>query len=517
MSETRTAAGSASPPVGWGWGRWVWRRLTSMQTAVMLLALLALAAVPGSVLPQRNVASDPAAVLRYEVEHPRLAPWLDRLWLFDVYSSPWFAATYLLLLVSMTGCVLPRCARLWRDARTAPGPGPRRLDRMDAHREVVIDAPRGVVLARAAAVLRGRGYRVTASHTEVAAEKGFARELGNLAFHLSLLVLLFGMAGSKLFGYEGRVALVEGQTFTNVSSSYDALSPAALMEVEDLVPFSVTLESLETAFAPSGPKVGEPRKFDAQVRYSDASGDSTADVRPNEPLEVEGTKLFLSGHGYAPKVTVRDGRGEVVFSDAVIFLPSDGALTSDGVIKAPSAGAQQLGFEGVLLPTASPSGGSQSQFPALLAPRLDITAYAGDLGMSSGNPQSVFTLNKSDLDEVGQESLRVGETMRLPDGLGSITFDGVARFANFQVSRDPGKEVALVAGLLLLAGLTASLTISRRRQWVRVTDLPDGRVAVEVAARSLTRRALPDGDIDELLVLVTDLAPERPTRPRSLV
>ncbi|WP_246086794.1 cytochrome c biogenesis protein ResB [Nocardioides humi] len=486
-----------------------------MRTAVILLALLALAAVPGSVLPQRNVASDPAAVLRYEAEHPRLAPWLDRLGLFEVYSSPWFAATYMLLLLSMTGCVLPRCARLWREMRATPSPGPRRLDRMDSYHRVTSDAPRGVILARTAAVLRGEGYRIAASDNEIAAEKGYSRELGNLAFHLSLLVLLFGMAGSKLLGYEGRVALVEGETFTNVSSSYDALTPAALMDVEDLTPFSVTLRSLETAFAPTGPKVGEPRKFDAAVSYSVAGEEATANIRPNEPLDVDGTKLFLSGHGYAPKVTVRDGRGEVVFSDAVIFLPSDAALTSDGVIKVPSATPGQLGFEGVLLPTAPPAGGSRSQFPALWSPRLDLTAYAGNLGMDDGTPQSVFTLDKSGLRPIDRKSLRVGETMRLPDGAGSITFDGVARFANFQVARDPGKEVALVAGVLLLVGLTMSLVIRRRRQWIRVTDTPDGGVAIELAGRSLTRRTLPEGEAEELLALVTALSPERSNRSRS--
>lgn len=499
----------------WGWGRWMWRTLTSMRTAVMLLSLLALAAVPGSVLPQRNVASDPAAVVRYEAEHPRLAPWLDRMGLFEVYSSPWFAATYILLLFSMTGCVIPRCARLWRESRATPPPGPRRMDRMDSYHRVNLDAARGVVLARAAAVLRGRGYRISPSDTEIAAEKGYARELGNLAFHLSLLVLLVGMAASKLLGYEGRVALVEGETFTNVSSSYDALSPAALMDVDDLTPFSVTLRTLETAFAPSGPKVGEPRKFDARVSYTSAGDEGSATIRPNEPLDIEGTKLFLSGHGYAPKVTVRDGRGDVVFSDAVIFLPSDGALTSDGVIKAPSAEPRQLGFEGVLLPTAPPAGGSQSQFPALWAPRLDLVAYTGNLGMDAGVPQSVFTLDKSDLQPIGRESLRIGETMELPNRAGSITFDGVARFANFQVARDPGKEIALAAGLLLLVGLTASLMVRRRRQWVRVTDLPDGGVTIELAGRSLTRRTLPDGEADELLALVTTLSPERSNRLRS--
>ncbi len=298
-TETRAPTTRSSNP-GWGWGRWFWRTLTSMRTAVILLLALALAAIPGSVIPQRNVATDPGAVLRFTAEHPRLSPWLDRLALFDVYASPWFAATYVLLLVSMTGCVLPRCARLWREVKAQPARAPRTLDRMDDFRRFTIEGRGDVVLARAAAVLRGRGYRVVATEHEVAAEKGHMRELGNLVFHLSLLLLLAGIATGKLFGYEGRVALVEGETFTNVSSSYDVLSPSALADVDTLPAFSMTLDRLETRFAPSGQRAGEPRQFDASVTYRDAGGTGTTTIRPNEPLEIEGTKLFLSGHGYAP-------------------------------------------------------------------------------------------------------------------------------------------------------------------------------------------------------------------------
>lgn len=501
-----------------------------MRTAVVLLALLALAAIPGSVLPQRNVATDPAAVPQFVAEHPRISPWLDRLGLFEVYASPWFAATYGLLLVSTTGCVLPRCVRLWREARAEPPKAPPRLDRFEHHRETSLDAPPDVVVAQAAATLRGRGYRVvvdsepdipdgtgssetasgrSAVRAEVRAEKGYVREIGNLAFHLSLLVLLVGMAGGKLFGFEGRVALAEGDTFTNVASSYDAFTPASLADVDGLTPFSMTLEELDTAFAPTGPRTGEPRKFDAQVTYRTEGGsEASANIAPNQPLDVNGTKLFLSGHGYAPKVTVRDGKDATVFSGPVIFLPSDGALTSDGVIKVPNAKPTQLGFEGVFLPTSTPMGGDVSQFPGLLAPRLDLVAYSGDLGMDTGVPQSVYSLDKTDLTEIESQSLRIGETMELPDGAGSVTFDGVARFGNFQVAYDPGKEIALAAAVLLLIGLTVSLTVRRRRVWVRVTQSPDKEgIQVETATRSLTRRSAPSEDTDKLMRTLNSLAP----------
>src|SRR5204863_1351133 len=99
-----------------------WRRLRSMRTALVLLFLLALAAVPASLLPQRRL--NPAKVVQYRAEHPALAPLLDRFGLFDVFSSPWFAAIYLLLFVSLVGCILPRVRLHLRALRKAPPTAP---------------------------------------------------------------------------------------------------------------------------------------------------------------------------------------------------------------------------------------------------------------------------------------------------------------------------------------------------------------------------------------------------------
>ena len=479
-----------------------------MRTAVLLLALLALAAVPGSLFPQRNVASDPNGVLNFQRDNPTLAPWLDRLGFFDVYASPWFAAVYLFLLVSMTGCVVPRSARLWRAVRSAPVPAPTNLERMEGHVRLEVDGPldagaRADRVGRASEALRSRRYRVQTRGEEVWAEKGYLREVGNLVFHLSLLVLLVGVGVGRLFGFEGRVAIVEGSSFTNVQSSYDAFTPSVWTDTENLEPLSFTLEEFDAQYAVGGNRTGEPRFFNASLSYTTRPGGQTSqiDVRPNRPLDVNETKFFLTGHGYAPVMTVRDGRGDVAFSGPVIFLPLDGSFASDGVVKAPDAVPEQLGFKGLFLPTAAQGPqGPYSLFPGAVDPRLYLTAYAGDLGMDSGAPQSVFDLDTSRLEQFtrpdGQpfaRALAVGETMRLPDGRGSVTFDRVAQFANFQIAYDPGKEISLVAGLMLLVGLTSSLAIRRRRLWVRVTLR-----TVEIAGQSMTRRPLPQGDVDWL-------------------
>ena len=110
--------------------RWMWRQLTSMRTALILLFLLALAAVPGSVFPQRGVS--PLRVGEYIQDNPTAGEWLNRFGLFDVYAAPWFAAIYLLLMVSLTGCILPRCLHYARNLRAVPPPTPRQLSRIRA-------------------------------------------------------------------------------------------------------------------------------------------------------------------------------------------------------------------------------------------------------------------------------------------------------------------------------------------------------------------------------------------------
>jgi len=99
-----------------------------MRTALFLLLLLAIAAVPGSLVPQRS--SDPNGVTQYFADNPDLAPALDTIQAFDVYSSAWFSAIYLLLFVSLIGCVIPRTRHHLQALRAKPPKTPARLARL---------------------------------------------------------------------------------------------------------------------------------------------------------------------------------------------------------------------------------------------------------------------------------------------------------------------------------------------------------------------------------------------------
>ncbi len=497
------AAGPRLGPAGWL--RWVWRQLTSMRTALVLLLLLALAAIPGSVLPQRP--NDPLAVNAWIERNPRVAPTLDRLSFFDVFSSPWFAAVYLLLFLSLIGCVLPRVGAHWRSMRAPTPPAPRRLDRLDGSRTWTTDD--ADVLATAAAALRAERWRVTPGEGSLAAEKGFTRETGNLLFHIALVLVLVGVALGALFGWKGTVIIREGNGFANTLTQYDSFAPGRLASPDRLPPFAFTMSDFEATFEREGSQRGAPRSFAATLQYRAEPGAPSQErvVSVNSPLRVDGAKVFLVGHGYAPHIRVTDSTGRVVFDDTVVFLPQDGSFTSTGVVKAPD-GQPQLGLQALFAPTAAltEERGPHSSFPAPDDPALFFSAWSGDLGLDAGTPRNVFSLDTESLEQLGLAALRPGQSWEIPDGQGTVEFVGLDRWASFTISRDPGKVLALAAAIAAIVGLSLSLFVRRRRIWVRVEPVAEsagtdslGQFRVQVAGLTRSDSADVSDEVDQLV------------------
>ncbi len=468
--------------------RRAWRQLTSMRTALVLLFLLALAAVPGSLLPQRGL--NPIQVSGFYRAHPGLAPVLDRLSLFDVFAAPWFGAIYLLLFISLAGCVVPRLRLHARALRTRPPLAPRQLSRLPFSASWTAAGEPAAVAAAAADRLRAARFRVEVraeggAAVTVAAEKGYLRETGNLLFHLSLLGLLAGIAMGGLFGYKGTVLVQEGDGFANTVTQYDTFRPGRLFSPAALAPFSFELDRFRATYQPNG----VPRTFTADVRYAATPGAEPRPyvIRVNSPLKLPGAKVYLLGHGYAPHFRITDAAGRVVLDEGVPFLPQDGNFTSTGVVKAPDMPAgpngrlRQLGFSGFFTPSTvlTPSG-LASDFPLDRNPVVTLNAWQGDLNLDSGIPQSVYSLDTSRLTQLRDagglpltRALRPGQTWTLPGGA-HLTFTGVQQWATFQVTHDPGNGMALAAAVAIVAGLLISLRVRRRRLWLRAVPAIDG-------------------------------------------
>ena len=494
--------------------RWSWRQLTSMRIALILLLLLALAAVPGSLVPQERV--DALKAGQWKDQHETLTPVYEKLGIFNVYGSPWFAAIYILLMVSLVGCIVPRTFVYARGIRAQPPAAPRNLTRLPSHASYATAEPADVVLARARALLGRKRYRLrrdagTAGEVgTVSAERGYLREVGNLVFHLAVLVVLVGFAIGTLFGYKGGVILVTGTPFSNTPTQYDDFVPGSLFRAGQLDPFRFTVDDFDVDWLTSGPRAGMARGFQAHLQYSASPGseEKTYDLRVNHPLTIGDTDLFLIGHGYAPVVTIRDGEGNVVWGPAPqVFLPQGPDLFSFGVIKVPDAKPSQLGFEGFFYPTfANVNGDPVNLTGDDLNPVLSLNVWTGDLGLDSGASQSVYVLDKSKATPLpakkGMETLRVdlapGDTVELPNGLGSISFDRVESWQRIQISQTPGKLIALLGVVLALLGLMGSLFIRSRRVWLRVTEGPDGTL-VEVAALDRSGGADTDAVLSDLV------------------
>ena len=438
--------------------RWCWRQLTSMRIALILLLLLAVAAIPGSLFPQRN--QNPLQVRQYFIDNPTTAIWLDRFSLFEVYSSPWFSAIYLLLFISLIGCVLPRSLEHLKAIGAKPTITPKFLDRMEHFSEI-----RKSDLDQAEAYLRKKRFRIRRDANSISAEKGYARESGNLLFHLSLVLVLIAIGVGSLFGSKGDAIVNVGDRFINTPTSYDILGFGKYQGEDSLPPFSLKVEDFKAEY---DPVTNAPIDYTLKVRTANpaSSPEITRVIKVNQPLAYGSTKIYLQANGYSPIVIVKDKTGKVIFDGPTPFLPQDGNLSSIGAIKIPDMNPQ-IGFVSSFLPTADrdPIRGGFSSYPEVLDPRLLVSVWKGDLGLNTGVPQSVYRIDTSKMERIGLKALALNESYDF--GEGSITFTGWKSWVNLQIVDDPGKGYALLGAILAISGLLISLFTRQRRIWVK--------------------------------------------------
>jgi len=492
-----------------GWLRWFWRQLTSMRTALVLLLLLAIAAIPGSLVPQES--SDPNGVAQWRANDPDGAAILDFFGLFSTFSSPWFSAIYLLLFVSLIGCVIPRA---WHHAKAmvaAPPRTPARLGRLEGHTVRAFDGGAEDAVAAARGLLRRRGYRVADyPGPSVSAERGYLRETGNLVFHVSLIGVLASVAIGGGIGYTGQRVIAEGYAFTNVLSGYDSFHPGRFFTDARLAPFSLRLDSLAVTYEEEDiDNYGMPLHFDATMTVTERGHEPRQEsLQVNHPLTVADAQVYLLGNGYAPVLTVRDPEGNVVFSQPTLFRPQTAELASLGVVKIPDGLAEQVGMQGFLYPTAiqREDGAFTSSHPDLRGPLVTLEVYTGDLGLDDGRATNAYVLDTDSLTQIaGREAdaatigLRLGDRAELPDGLGSIELTAIPRFVALDIHSDPAQGWVLGFVLAAVAGLLLSLFIPRRRVWARAIVAADGSVSLEWAG-------LARGEDPRLAEAVTALA-----------
>lgn len=473
-----------------GYLRFFWRQLTSMRTALFLLLLLAIAAIPGSLVPQ--VSSDPNGVIQYKANNPGIAPILDKLQVFTTYSSVWFSAVYLLLFISLIGCVIPRTKHHFDALRARPPKTPARLQRLEGFTTRTTGADAQTAVSTARALLKRAGYRTEVYGDSVSAERGYLRETGNLVFHTALIGVLVTVGIGGGFGYTGQRVVVEGYAMTNTLASYDSFNPGRFFTDAALEPYSIAVDSFVPTYEVQNLKaLGQPIDYVTNVTTTLRGGEpQKATIKVNEPLRIGGTDVYLLGNGYAPVLTVKDPEGNVVFSQPTACLPTDTNLTSNCIIKLPDGLAEQVGMIGFFYPSAVTlaDGTLTSNYPDAVNPMISLFMYTGDLGLDNGAGTNAYALSLDNLTQIAGNDSEVpaiklvpGQSADLPDGLGTIELTSVPRFVSLDVHHDPSQLWVLVFAVLVVAGLVTSLFIPRRRVWVKAVADDDGRVTLEYA------------------------------------
>lgn len=429
-------------------GRGLWRLLTSVDFAVAQIIVLALLAVVGMTIRQlpdfafRSASDYATAIEEIHVQYDpvlgaTVVDVLERLSVFGIFRSVWFSAGLTVLVISIVVCTLDRTPRLWRgvtDIRVdQPEPffDPRLPDRA-ATSDVPIEGIR--------AVLRRDGFRVREVATPdgarfVYGDRHQYTKLATLLTHAGLVTFLIAAAVTSRLGDEQGLVVPEGSSLT-----VQQIGTPGLLLVKNL------------AFEAPGFETGQASDFTTNLAvYQDGEEIARKTIRVNDPLSVAGYTFHQNGFGPAPHLVVRDAEGEPLWDDQVPLTDSAGGLPY-GILSVPG---RDLGLQ-LLLDRADDGRGIVIVLPY----RVIGTDAAGEPIPQNFAPVRLFN----------------GDT-RVSSDLGvSVELAGFGEYTLLIAKRDPGQGLVWLAFGLLIAGITITFYLPRRRVWTRLT--PDGRLGI---------------------------------------
>ena len=497
----------------------VWRTLRSMRTALILLLLLALASVAGSLIPQQP--NSPERVAQYLTDHEVLGTFLQRAGLFDVFGSWWFTLITVLLFVSLVACLIPRTRALMRALRAKPVHA-REIDAFRHYGERAVAATPAATIEASRRVLRRRSYRVASDpdRAALAAEKGVLREVGSLVFHWAFILILAGVIYGKGTGFSGYAVVVEGGTWVDAAANYDGQIRTGRFFGGDFTGTGLRLREFESAFR----ETGQPMDFVSRVDLLNPDGSflRSQDVRVNHPAEVNGISIYQINFGWAPRIVIEDADG-VAFDDTVVMdrdpAPEgvvEFAVPWRGVVKLPGGGhgqdAPDRAIELELWPDSRAffallDGREPQAMLTEFDPIIRFSVFDGRLTELATNTLDTSFMRETETGIVGAgrtADLQTGSQLAVGDeGSGvTMTFPELRQYSVFQVSRDAGVSLVLLAAILILVGLLPALYTARRKVWVRAEPAGDGAV-LKVGGFALQRKPQFEDEFAKLLLAMT--------------
>ncbi len=441
----------------------LWRLLTSMKFALVLLLVFAALTLVGTVLQQMSadVAGNPQTHADFiAAVRPRYGGFtgpFDALGFFNIFSGWWLRGVGALLIASTVACTVQRIPSTWQTTRhPRVDPGPAFFEHAPQHESMTFHRPADEVLVAAKGVLAKRRYRTVSADDGTihiyADRNGWATWWG-LIGHFSIVFIFAGALVGSIWGFrDSSFVLAEGTT----------------LPVPTRAGLTITLNSFQDTYYTD---TGAPKDFVSSVVLAkDGQQVATAEVRVNEPLRYDGISFYQAFFGPAAVVKATDASGKDVFSGNVAL--------------------QYESQQGNRLGTFLVPGTGQTAYVVATAGTNDPTIKPGQVAIELYDSQTGNPITQKSIDQ--GVATKVGDL--------TYTFVKEAKYTGLNVANDPGTPLIWLGCILLVAGFVVRLFVPYRRIWGRLTARPGGST---LAVAAVGRR---DTDFDtEFTALVTEI------------
>ena len=207
--------------------------LGSMNLAVTLLVMLAIASVIGTVVKQSEPFQN--YVIKFG---PFWAEVFDKLGIFNIYSTGWFVVVILFLILSTSVCVIRHVPVFVRDMKSfAEKLSKNALLHQPNHAEIACKTSAEQLLPTLQAQFQAEGYKTKVHQGEqgitLAAKKGSFNRIGYFLTHVSIIVILAGavMDSNLLLKYRVLTGQAEPETR---SVPLSEVNPKAVLPPDNL-------------------------------------------------------------------------------------------------------------------------------------------------------------------------------------------------------------------------------------------------------------------------------------------
>jgi cytochrome c biogenesis protein len=407
---------------------WVYRQLTSMRVALVLLFILALLTLAGTLLAQAPgaVKGNSAAYAEWlDSVRPKYGGWtgiLDALGLFSVFSSIWFKGTLLLLSASLISCSVRNAPRLWRVATR-----PRMVmtkaffERAPERARIASEEDSAAALAKLRAAFRKSGFHVSTERDgddiHICADRFRWSPFGRIVAHLSFVVILVGAVVTATGGFRNEAFAVPVGEKKAVGNGTDLAVEAK-------------------SFADSYYTSGEPSDYASNVvLYKGGTRVRSQEIRVNHPMRYGGVTFYQSFFGPTVVMRAQASDGQVVFNRGVPLLYA----SKD---ERHSIGRFLLPKQGLTVFVVSPESGEVD--PRIAAGQTQLEVYR----TATDTPVAVRVLSQDKPAKIA--------------GL-DFTFVREREFTGLIVARDPGSTLVWIGATLLVLGMFAIFFFPHRR------------------------------------------------------